>query len=110
MSETSVTQELLHIGAVVIVAAIILLAGWNEPLRYLVMTQAEISKEEDAMFRGREIPRAPRTSALKGTALDRAPYRTGTGGSIEYTSNFDNRQMGTRTESDRREHSFGGRR
>jgi hypothetical protein len=110
MKDTSVVGEVLHIGVVAIAAAMVLVAGWNEPLRYLLMSQAEVIKEEETMFPVREAPQAPRTSGLKGTALDRAPYTTGKGGVIEYSSNFDNQQMGPRTETDRRENSFGGRR
>lgn len=106
MNETSFTQELLHFGLFVIFAAVILASGWNEPLRYLFMKKDEIMTEERALFPDRPANRSSNEWNAAGTSLDRAPYKTNNDG-LEYTNNFDGRQMGTRSETDRRANPHG---
>lgn len=106
MEERNLTQELVHFGIFIILAAVIFVSGWNEPLRYLFMKPNEVMAEESALF-PKEPARRP-ASGWKpdGTSLDRAPYRTNSDG-LEYTNNFDSRSMGTRTETDRRSGAHG---
>ena len=100
MEEKSLVHELLHLGAFLLVAAAVALAGWNEPLRYLFMSSTDISAEEQALYpqedTGKRVVWRP-----NGTALDRAPYRTDNSG-LEYTGNIDGREMGTRSETESR--------
>jgi hypothetical protein len=109
MKESSVAGEVLHVGVFLIVAAVVLLAGWNEPLRYLFMSAAQIAHEERLQF----VPPAaekPVASGLKGSALDRAPYRTLKDGTIEYSLDFDSRKPGTRTETEGKDNLYNRRR
>jgi hypothetical protein len=101
MKETNLTAEILHAGVFLIVGAVVLLSGWNEPLRYLFMSQEEIVKEERALFVETTPENRP---ALEwrpgGTALDRGPYKLNEDKrTIEYTDNIDFRQMGTPSEA-----------
>ena len=106
MEEKNLTVELAHIGIFIVLAGIIVLSGWNEPLRYLFMRPDEIHAEESALF----PPRPPRSSpsgwSPAGTSLDRGPYRPNNDG-LEYTGNFDSRNMGTRSEVERRKNTKG---
>ena len=102
MEERNLTRELVHFGIFIILAAVIFVSGWNEPLRYLFMKPNEVMTEESALF-PKEPPqqRSPYGWSPGGTSLDRSPYRTNNDG-LEYTNNFDSRSMGTRSETDRR--------
>lgn len=103
MNDTSVTQQVLHTGLFLIVGASVVLAGWNEPLRYLFMKPEQIATEEHAIFAPSDDPQRPFASSLRGTALDRAPWRSLPDGTIIYSNDFDTRKMGPRTESERKE-------
>lgn len=109
MKDTSITQEVLHVGILLIIGASVVIAGWNEPLRYLFMSPQQISAEELAMFPEPDES-ARRTTGLKGTALDRAPYRTLQDGTIEWSNDFDSRKPGPRTETERKENMHNRRR
>lgn len=75
--------------------------GWDEPLRYKMMSKPAIAEEEMPLL---APPPAP-VSRQKvnrwqpvGTALDRAPYETRSG-QVSYSDNYDKRELGTSTES-----------
>lgn len=103
MKDSSVAEEVLHVGVFVIVVAVVVIAGWNEPLRYLLMKPDQIAAEEAALF-----PPAPDRDPISswrpgGTALDRAPYFIDPETKdLIYSDNIDPRKMGSQTETDRR--------
>ncbi len=101
MEERNLIKELLHFGGFIILATVIFVSGWNEPLRYLFMKPNEVMAEESALFPKEVARRSSSGWSPGGTSLDRAPYRTNSSG-LEYTNNFDSRNMGTRSETDRR--------
>ncbi len=109
MNDTSVVQEVLHAGVFLIIGAVVTLAGWNEPLRYLFMNQQQIIAEEKAMFAS---PGAPSESKFSwrpgGTALDRGPWKLDVDNrTLIYTENVDAREMGSRTEAGHRRNLSG---
>lgn len=106
MKESSIVGEVLHVGIFVIVAAVVVLAGWNEPLRYLFLKPDQIAQEEHTMFAAPVDQRWNPQSSLRGTALDRAPYKTLRDGTIQYSNDFDSREMGTRTEVKQQDHIY----
>lgn len=74
--ETSITEQIFRTLALLGVLAIVILLGWNEPLKYRFMSRAEIYALENPV---RPVP-APQangswmTNPGRRTQLDRGPY------------------------------------
>ena len=113
-----------------IVLSAVVLIGWKEPLRYRFMSKSEIASTEkseaarQAMLAGagsdmnalpatesaapavpQPIPES-RTPQLSGSSLERGPYKTSNGHPI-YSGKFDNRKLGTATETSERPNTTG---
>jgi hypothetical protein len=103
MDET-ILEKTVHALVFLGICAAIIFIGWREPLRYRFMSPDEIAEVE-----GDRHP-APRpwqpASNPSGTALDRAPYEV-KGGKLRYSEQYDSREMGSRTETDRRKNTTG---
>jgi hypothetical protein len=80
-------------------AFMIVVTGWNQPLRYQFMSKSDIEQENAPP------PPPPRVQMSNwqpiGTALDRAPYTRRNDG-VHYTRNIDSMKMGTSTETSSR--------
>lgn len=92
------------------VCAAVILVGWEQPLRYRFLSSEQIVEIEvptnDQSVVSR--PAQPNSWRPMGTSLDRAPYQSDNQGVI-YTDNVDFREMGTRSEQDRRKNLLQGR-
>ena len=81
MDENSLTETLLRTAGLVLILSVVVLLGWNEPLKYRFMSRAEIYALENPQ------PENPNGGAWmweksKG-ALDRGAYnRTGSSSSF----------------------------
>jgi hypothetical protein len=81
------------------IAVMIVITGWDEPLRYRTMNQTDISAEERAAA---ATPLAVRMPVEQwhplGTALDRGAYKRSPTGIIYNEKSDDPFKMGTSTE------------
>jgi hypothetical protein len=96
---TQILQTILYL----FVCAAVILVGWEQPLRYRFISSEQIA-EIEAPPNSQSVvshPPQPKSWRPMGTALDRAPYTTDNRGVI-YTENIDFREMGTRSEQERR--------
>jgi hypothetical protein len=109
MGDKSIVGEVLHGGAFLLAATSVVLAGWNEPLRYVFMKPEEIITEEQAMLaQNTDSNASPGEWRPGGTSLDRAPYRR-IDGELRYSKDFDYSQLGTYTESKGRKNTRGSK-
>lgn len=92
-------KEFLAVAAI----ALLLALGWNEPLRYRFMSAKALEKERNPVRIDAPVAVSERPASSQwhpsGTALDRAPYKT-TNEGLEYTTNYDARRAGARTEAE----------
>ncbi len=96
--------RVLILGAVL---AAVILAGWDEPLRYRALDRGQIAQEEQALAPKVEPRRTIENWQPAGTSLDRAPYRV-RNGMVRYSRNFDPKQTGTGSETPWKPNTFRG--
>jgi hypothetical protein len=91
------------------VCAVLILVGWEQPLRYRFLSPEQIAEIERPT--GQSVAGAmPKSTQWRpmGTSLDRAPYETHNQGVI-YTNNIDGLEMGTRSEQEAKANLYNGR-
>lgn len=120
--EETLLGKLLHALVFLLICAAIIAIGWNEPLRYRFMSPQQIA---DAEFEAHPPPPPPpstpgpvdfenwrstsglRGTALRGAALDRAPWDKKKNQVEYHPGNLDSKGMGPPTETDRRTNTIG---
>lgn len=101
MNRNDILETIIGTFVVLLIGAVIVWLGWKEPLAYRFMSREQIAEREQALNPPPTPRSVPGTAEWNpdGTSLDRAPWTRTNSGTIRYSREFDQRQIGVPTET-----------